>query len=283
VGLAAVAVFLVCAAAAAAAVPAAFIHAHRGGPYINGVPSFPENTLPGFAHSAAAGYTLEFDVKLTADKVPIVIHDDSLDRTTNCTGKVKNHTAADIAANCRADVLGVPGTLPSVPVASPTVPIPTLAQVLALAISTGARINLEIKNFPIDSDFDASDAFANRVMDGVLTSGIPQSKVIIQSFWPPNLSVAQRRWKGVQTSYLTQKELELLAPVVGLLYRVQWLSPAWPLTLPTTTLLARPLGQKLVPYTIDDPGSVQNAIQSGVDALITNDPPMASAAAAALP
>jgi glycerophosphoryl diester phosphodiesterase len=246
---------------------------------VNGVPTYPENALPAFANAAAAGFVLELDVKLTRDGVPVVIHDDTLDRTTNCAGAVKSRTAADIAANCRADVLGSPGSgLPFVPVANPTVPVPTLAEFLALANQAGAGINLEIKNVPTDSDFDLTANFANRVMAVLVASGIPQGHVIVQSFWPPNLAVAKQRWPGVQTSLLTLSQFELLGPPVALLFGYQWVSPSWPTALPIYVQLSHLLGRKVVPYTLDTPAAVQAANAAGVDAVITDDPAMAQAA-----
>ncbi len=282
--LMAVAVVLVCAAPASAViVDPAYVHAHRGGPLVNGAPAYPENSLPAFAHAAAGHYTLELDVKITSDGLPVVIHDDTLDRTTNCSGAVRARSAADLAANCRLDVNGLAGTVASAPIASPTEPVPTLAQVLALAVATGSPINLEIKNLPTDGDFDVSPNYANRVMDVVLASGIAPSKVIIQSFWPTNLSTAAQRMPGAARSLLTQKELELVGPVGALLFSAKWVSPAWPFALPTTMLLANLLGQKVVPYTLDQAGSVQTAYLQGADAVITNDPPMAQAALLAVP
>ena len=89
-----------CAASpAAAAVPE--IHAHRGGSVVDGVPTFAEETLPAFRHAwVRERAVLELDVKLTADRVPVVIHDDTMDRTTTCAGPV-----AAIAAR---GVQGVP-------------------------------------------------------------------------------------------------------------------------------------------------------------------------------
>lgn len=61
------------------------VSAHRGGP----VPGFPENALETFAHSIAAGPMLiETDVRLTADGEYILMHDDTLERTTTVTGEV---------------------------------------------------------------------------------------------------------------------------------------------------------------------------------------------------
>src|SRR3954447_11443494 len=96
---------LALAPAPAQAAPEVF--AHRGGPYIPGKPVFPENTLPAFGLAALQGDPLEFDIKLTADRVPVVIHDATLDRTTNCTGRVADKTLAQLR-KCKADVLGVP-------------------------------------------------------------------------------------------------------------------------------------------------------------------------------
>ncbi|NBB99560.1 MAG: glycerophosphodiester phosphodiesterase [Bacteroidetes bacterium] len=50
----------------------------------------PENTLPAFDYALAAGaHMLELDVQLSADGVPVVIHDGTVDRTTNGTGRVR--------------------------------------------------------------------------------------------------------------------------------------------------------------------------------------------------
>jgi glycerophosphoryl diester phosphodiesterase len=65
------------------------ISAHRGGP----APRFPENCIPTFGRTLSQGYALiEFDVQRSADDSLVVMHDDRLDRTTNGTGLVKDHT-----------------------------------------------------------------------------------------------------------------------------------------------------------------------------------------------
>ncbi|HWV36457.1 MAG TPA: glycerophosphodiester phosphodiesterase family protein, partial [Thermomicrobiales bacterium] len=76
----------------------------------------PENTLPGFLHARALGLNaVEFDVHLSNDHELVVIHDNTIDRTTNGTGPVANFTAAELAAlDARAafpdwpDIIGVP-------------------------------------------------------------------------------------------------------------------------------------------------------------------------------
>lgn len=61
------------------------IVAHRGD-----AEHFPENTLPAFEAAWRRGIThVEFDVQLSADSVPFVIHDASLERTTGSAGDVR--------------------------------------------------------------------------------------------------------------------------------------------------------------------------------------------------
>jgi glycerophosphoryl diester phosphodiesterase len=58
----------------------------------------PENTLTGFRHALRQGITaFEFDVHLTADDQLVVIHDPTVDRTTNGSGPVAAMTVAELA------------------------------------------------------------------------------------------------------------------------------------------------------------------------------------------
>jgi glycerophosphoryl diester phosphodiesterase len=66
--------------------------AHRGD-----VKHFPENTLPAFASAVAKGaHMIEFDVYLTKDGIPVVIHDTTVDRTTDGTGNVTDYLFEDL-------------------------------------------------------------------------------------------------------------------------------------------------------------------------------------------
>lgn len=70
------------------------VFAHRGGSALA-----PENTIPAFDNGLARGADgLEFDVHLSRDGVPVVIHDATVDRTTNGTGAVADLTAGTLAA-----------------------------------------------------------------------------------------------------------------------------------------------------------------------------------------
>lgn len=80
------------------------IIAHRGGSF-----ETPENTLDAFANAIALGaHKIELDIHLSKDGVPVVIHDDTLDRTTNASGPVREKTVADLRAVDAGDGAYVP-------------------------------------------------------------------------------------------------------------------------------------------------------------------------------
>lgn len=187
-------------ASPAAAMPT--IHAHRGGSVVEGVPTFPENTMPALEHAAREGWVLELDVVLTKDRVPVVFHDSTLDRTTPCTGRVDAIAFAALRAGCPVDVLGSPGSAAGgrqMTAGEQRVPVPALTEVLDLARRTGARLNVEIKNIPTEAGFDPTDAFAETVVDALAAARLPSSQLIVQSFWPPNLEGSERRMPTVET------------------------------------------------------------------------------------
>ena len=73
--------------------PRPLVFAHRGGAALA-----PENTLPAFGRGLEEGADgLEFDVRLSADGVPMVIHDATLERTTDGAGLVASRAAAELA------------------------------------------------------------------------------------------------------------------------------------------------------------------------------------------
>ncbi len=63
----------------------------------------PENSLAAFEAALDARYAIECDLHISADGIPIVFHDDELDRLTNATGCVRDRTAAELGALRLAD------------------------------------------------------------------------------------------------------------------------------------------------------------------------------------
>ncbi|RMH71927.1 MAG: glycerophosphodiester phosphodiesterase [Gemmatimonadetes bacterium] len=71
------------------------ISAHRGGPE----PGYPENCIETFEHTLTyAPCLLEIDVRLSRDSVLVLMHDDTLDRTTTGTGIISDYTLAELKA-----------------------------------------------------------------------------------------------------------------------------------------------------------------------------------------
>jgi glycerophosphoryl diester phosphodiesterase len=69
--------------------------AHRG--YHDLAHGRPENSLPAFAAAIAADYAIECDIHPSADGIPIVFHDDELERLTDGAGPIRDRSAAEIA------------------------------------------------------------------------------------------------------------------------------------------------------------------------------------------
>jgi glycerophosphoryl diester phosphodiesterase len=270
-----VAAVIAAGATATAAQAAPEIHAHRGGTVLNGTPTYAEETLDAYRSAATNGFVFEVDAKLTSDRVPVAVHDATLDRTTTCTGEVRSFTRAALRG-CRLDVLGSPGGGLATRTVTPRGSIPTIAEVLELARVTGSKVNLEIKNVPTDPDYDTTSAYANRVMDVVIASGLPRSQLLIQSFIPANLDAAKRRMPRVPTSLLTfpAGEAEIAAARAN---GYTWLSPQWPFT--AAFVRAAHRAHKLVaPYTINQRAEARAAGRANVDAVITDDPLMVAGA-----
>jgi len=219
---------------------------------------------------------LEVDAKLTEDGVPVALHDATLDRTTNCSGEVRTFTRAELKS-CRTDVLGSPGSpLATKPAAKPA-RIVTIHSVLSFARRSGTTVNLEIKNVPTDPDYDATPAFANRVMDAVIASRIPRGQLIIQSFVPANLDVAAQRLPGVTTSLLGLQSINEAYLQVAGDRDYDIISPEWPVSADYVRR-AHAGGLDVIPFTLDSKADVRAARAAKVDELITDDPLAAAAA-----
>jgi glycerophosphoryl diester phosphodiesterase len=158
------------------------VFGHRGGAKLG-----PENTMPAFARGLGAGADgIECDVRHAADGVPVVIHDATLDRTTDRTGPVSALSVKELAqvdATCRyqppADV-----TLPT-----PRAGIVPLAEVLHAFPE--ARVIIELK--------DDSAALAAAVAD-VVRRANAAGRVCIGSFHRPVVLAARAYAPELATS-----------------------------------------------------------------------------------
>lgn len=104
----------------------------------------PENTLASFQKAIDYGCPwVELDVQLTADNVPVVIHDQQLERCTSGTGKVCDYTLTEIQQFSA-------GNWFNPDFAQET--IPTLEAVLSLAKANNICVNIELKPYPGDDE-----------------------------------------------------------------------------------------------------------------------------------
>ena len=117
------------------------VSAHRGG-----AAYAPENTLPAFRNAVRLGVDqLEMDTQLTADNQLVILHDDTLDRTTQCSGAVNAKTLAEVE-RCDAAYWFSPGQGPSVPdmdlphpLRGAGVNVPTLKELLDWYVTPALR------------------------------------------------------------------------------------------------------------------------------------------------
>lgn len=214
----------------------------------------PENTMTAFrlamAHQADG---IELDVMLTKDGQVVVIHDDTVDRTTNGSGRVKDLMLADLqaldAGNGEA--------------------IPTLQDVLD---EFGGRclLNIELKNY--SSPFDPLPVMVAKM----LTAYDLGESVIISTFNPFNLPRFRRRCPGVKLGLLTVSGKASLW--IWRLFHHDALHPHYEDVDQALVSAVKARQQQVNVWTVDDPDEIRRLAALGVDSIITNHPQAARAA-----
>jgi glycerophosphoryl diester phosphodiesterase len=126
--------------------------AHRGIPW-----DWPENSLLSFRKALETGADiLEFDVRLSKDRVPVIMHDDSLDRTSNRKGFIAEKTLAELKEAGVIFTKSGPGA---------PEPIPTLGETIELLREfPNALVNCEIKDYSDECIEITIDAFRSAAM-----------------------------------------------------------------------------------------------------------------------
>jgi len=242
--------------------------AHRGGALL-----WPENSLLAFrsaAETLGADF-LEFDVHLSKDGEVIVIHDPTLERTTNGRGTVRDHTLAELRGLRLRDRTG----------ALTEEAVPSLDDVVGLAMRTHRQMLLEIK---LDDHEHRYPGIEERVFE-VLDRHQAVAATVVMSFerdtWkrvralrPDARACAlySRRTIGDLGSTLrAEMELAQRAGVI-MLGLHQNLVDA------DTVDLVRKAGMTLGVWTVNEAGGIRRFIGLGVDIIITDRPDLAKAA-----
>ena len=200
----------------------------------------PENTMAAFAAAIEAGADgIEFDVRLSGDGVPVIIHDDTLYRTHGLRRRVNELTVDELRSAA----------------------VPSLRDLFELMTRNSLILCLEIK----ESSVELSELCCRLVDEFSL-----RDRVIIECF---DLAVLERI-RGIRTAALFQtriytnknlidRALAVGASVLALHYR---------LVNAQIVEQAKLNRLEVVVWTVDDPAWVERARSLGIKALITNNP-----------
>jgi glycerophosphoryl diester phosphodiesterase len=203
------------AAPAAAAETTPEVVAHRGG-----AAYAPENTMLAVENAVRLGVdAIEVDVVFSADEQLVIIHDDTLERTTDCTGLVGEHTVAELQ-ECDAAHWFTPGenvTTPDgdgpYPLRGAGITVPTLAELFAYTagLADPPVLYVEVKTIPGEDSFDpiARD-YAEEVLRLAEEHDVTDQTVVL-SFWPAVLEHIKLLDPDVPTLLLTTSELGFTA------------------------------------------------------------------------
>ncbi len=221
----------------------------------------PENTLAAFRLALAQGADgVELDVTLSSDGVPVVIHDDTVDRTTNGTGRVATRTLAQLKQLDAGYATKFGGKFAGER-------IPTLAEALA-ELGQRAFINIELKRDP-----SPDQGLAQRVVALIHDQQVSE-RVLLSSVYYANLQRV--------------KALDATLPV-GLLYDPSaparmmraWLTPGvraeahhphHSLFNAVTRGAYRARGLRVNVWTVNAEADLRRLMRLGVDGIITDKP-----------
>ena len=237
--------------------------AHQGGEKL-----WPSNTMLGFRESFKLGAdVLDADAQLSKDGVLVLIHDTSVDRTTNGRGRVADLTVAELQA-LDAGYRFSPDRGKTFPFRGKGCRIPTLEELLLEF--PGMRIGLELKQ---------TDPSACRVLIELLERLNARERVLLSSFRYELLKDA----RGVLATSATPNEARLFWGLSKLHLEGFYSPPYEALQVPLTSgglqvlnerfvTAAHNRGLKVLPWTLDTAEEIRYARGLGVDGINSNVP-----------
>lgn len=247
--------------------PDVLVLAHAGGKHLR-----PDNTLLAFDHAVGLGAdVIETDLQLTADGVPVLNHDSTVDARTDGSGRVDEHTLDELKALDAAYHWSPPGGNGH-PYRGEGLEIPTLDE--ALAAHPDCRWNVELKG-----TVDDVEPFCRVVRDRGMTE-----QVLAASF-TPILADVRDACPGVATSAHRNEVVRfLVASRLGL--EATYDAPARAFQVPRRTSGVRVLTEGFVEaahdramdvhaWTINERAALRRLADLGADGLITDRPDLA--------
>lgn len=226
--------------------------AHRGAGKLA-----PENTLAAFRHGASFGYRMfEFDVKLSGDGRPVLLHDATLDRTTNGQGRADALTLGEIA------MLDA-GSWHSPAYAGE--PVPTLAAIARYTRANGFFVNIEIKPVP-GAEWRTGAAVA---LDAQALWAGSDVLPLLSSFSEESLEAARKAAPGLPRALLLDK---LPPDWLERLRRLDCVALDANHRELTAEIIqaAHAAGFRVACYTVNDPARATELLSWGLDTLITD-------------
>jgi len=225
---------------------------HRGGGTLA-----PENTLAGIRKAATMGFGgVEFDVMLSADKVPLLIHDETLDRTTSGRGSV---TATRYARLASLDA----GAWFSPEYRGERVP--SFEEAGKLCAQLGLWANVEIKPA---RGFERETALAVAKLASEVWRGASPAP-LLSSFEPVSLETARAVAPALDRGYLTDRiepgwdETARALGCVSVHCNSRYLTES-------QADEVRSAGYWLLCYTVNEPAIARRLFSWGIDAIFTD-------------
>lgn len=226
--------------------------AHRGAGKLA-----PENTLAAFKLGASHGYRMfECDVKLSSDGVPFLLHDDTLERTTNGQGVAGQQSWASLQ---QLDA----GCWHSEPFAGEA--IPSLDTIASYCISNGFDLNIEIKP-STGTDQRTGEVVAEHA---ARLWQKEMRKPLLTSFKPDALQAAMNAAPELPRGLLLH-ELWTGWLETGLMLGCQAIICNHRLWDTSSVTQAKSAGFKCLSYTVNDDAEVQRLLALGTDGIITD-------------
>ena len=208
----------------------------------------PENTLSAFALAQAQGADgIEFDVQLSADGWPVVIHDSKLERTTNGQGRVQQHTVAQLQELDAGEGHS----------------IPTLDELFETFGPT-FLYNVELKTAAFHDN-----GLAAAVADRIQAHHV-ERQTVVSSFNP--LAVRWARKHLTQSTWVAHLSYKPGLKYKHLLCPSQAVHPYYRLVDASYMAWAQKMGWRVNVWTVDEPAEAKRLADLGVHAIITNKP-----------
>jgi len=198
-----------------------------------------ENTLPSFQKAIELGVDMiELDVYQSKEGIPVVIHDQTIDRTTSGSGLVSDYLASELQ----------------------TLGIPTLEDVFHL-VKNQCEINIEIKTFEATKS----------VLEVIDANAFAKEKIILSSFDWNALQEVRFHDNDIRIGVLTETDIDL-AVAFAKFIKAYAIHPYYHLLTAENVQQMQAKKFKVYPWTVNEPEDIIFVQSLNVDGIITDFP-----------